>query len=331
MEGIGAPALAPSRVVEIVDRTFRIYRNHFLAFAGLVAVVVLPLSLLATSISSNPVTLEEGDTWQEYRDAVQAQARTVAAISLLEQFLLAVVVSATITYIASESVLGRTVPVLKAFGQVKGRLLSLIGALILVFIVFAILFVALLLLTYLCGISIVLGSLLLYYGLALYFFTVPVMVLERTGPGLGVSRAQYLGRERFWPTLGFLFVIWVVMGIIQLAFGSVGWLMGDTSLEGASALRTAISLAVTIFVTPIMPIGLTLMYYDARIRVEGLDFALQAVDSPDPRPADVESPEPAVRLIAVHDLINTLLLTAGLFALGCGLYALVYVLFSTAG
>ena len=55
MENFGAPILAPSRVVEIVDRTFRIYRNHFLAFAGLVAVVILPLSLLATSISSKPV------------------------------------------------------------------------------------------------------------------------------------------------------------------------------------------------------------------------------------------------------------------------------------
>jgi hypothetical protein len=328
MEGFGAPTLAPSRVVEIVDRTFRIYRNHFLAFAGLVAVVILPLSLLATSISSNPVTYEEGDTWQEYYDAVQAQARTVLAINLLEQFLLAVVVSATITYIASESVLGRTVPVLRAFGQVKGRLLSLIGALILVFIVFVILFVVVALLTALCGISLILLSLLLYYGLALYFFTVPVMVLERTGPGSGISRAQYLGRERFWPTLGFTFAIWVVMGIIQLAFGSVGWLMGDTSLEGASALRTAISLAVTIFITPIMPIGLTLMYYDARIRIEGLDFALQAVDSPEPRPADVDSPAPTVRLITLRDLINTLMLILAMAAVGCGLYALIYVLFS---
>jgi hypothetical protein len=330
MEGSGALILAPSRVVEIVDRTFRIYRNHFLAFAGLVAVVILPLSLLATAISSNPVTLEEGESWQEYRDAVQAQARTVAAISLLEQFLLAVVVSATITYIASESVLGRAVPVLKAFGQVKGRLLPLIGALILVFIVFAILFVALLLLTYVCGISIALGALLLYYGLALYFFTVPVMVLERTGPGLGVSRAQYLGRERFWPTLGFLFVIWVVMGVIQVALGSAGGLVGATSLEGAGALKTAISLATTIFITPILPIGLTLMYYDARIRIEGLDFALQAVNSPEPRPSDVESPEPATRLITLRDLINTLLLILAVAALGCGLYTLVYVLFSVA-
>jgi ABC-type multidrug transport system fused ATPase/permease subunit len=330
MEALGAPALAPSRVVEIVDRTFRIYRNHFLAFAGLVAVVILPLSLLATSISSNPVTYEEGESWQEYRDAVQAQAQTVLAINLLEQFLLAVVVSATITVIVSESVLGRTIPITKAFGQVKGRLLPLIGALILVFIVFVILFVALLLLTAVCGISIALGALLLYYGLALYFFTVPVMVLERTGAGLGVSRAQYLGRERFWPTLGFLFVIWVVMGIIQLAFGSAGWLIGDTSLEGASALRTAISLAVTIFVTPILPIGLTLMYYDARIRIEGLDFALQAVNSPEPRPSDVESPEPATRLITLRDLINTLMLIIAGAAVLCGFYTLAYALFSVA-
>ena len=262
---------------------------------------------------------------------MQRQNRTVTAISLLEQVLLAVVVSTTITVIASESVLGRTIPITKALGQVKERFWPLVGALIIVGIVFFVLALILALLTELCGLSALLFLFLLYYGLALYFFTIPVMVLERTGPRFGVSRAQYLGRERFWPSLGFVFVIWLVMGIIQLAFGSASWLVGDTTLEGASALRTAISLAVTVFVTPIMPVGLTLLYYDARIRVEGLDFALQVMDLPEPRPADVESPEPTVRLIALHDLINMFLLAAGLFALGCGLYVLVTVLIQCSG
>lgn len=331
MENADAPILAPSRVVEIVDRTFRIYRNNFLAFAGLVALVILPLSLLATAIASDPVTFEEGDTWEDYSSEVRQQALTAGSISLLEQFLLAVVVSAAITVIASESLLGRKVALGKAFGQVRGRLLPLIGALILIGIVFIVLFIVLFMLTALCGLAAILFPILLYYGLALYFFLVPVMVLERTGPGLGVSRAQYLARARFWPTLGFAFVIWLVMAIIQSAVGSASWLVGATALEGASTLRTAISLAITVFVTPIMPIGLTLMYYDARIRVEGLDFALQAVDSLQPCPADVESPVPAVRLITGRDVINTIALTAGFFALGCALYLVLVVIFSMAG
>jgi hypothetical protein len=179
----------------------------------------------------------------------------------------------------------------------------------------------------LCVVPIVLVPLLFYYGLALYFFLVPVMVLERTGPGLGTNRAQYLGRVRFWPTLGFVFVIWLVWvsstrRLVQLA---CWW---GATVEGAIAVETVLS-PRSPFSSPIMPIGLTLMYYDARIRVEGLDFALQSVDSPEPRPSDVESPHPAERLITGRDLANTFLLTAGLVALGCGLWALLYLIFTT--
>jgi hypothetical protein len=326
MESPSFPVLAPSRVMDIVDRTFRIYRNNFLAFAGLVALVILPLTLLATAISSNTVTLEEAETWQEYSNAVREQALKVGSIALVQQFLLAVVVNAAVIFVASESLLGRNIPVGKAFRHIKGRLLPLIGALLLIIIVFGLLLVITSLLTSICIVPIVIIPVILYYALALYFFLMPVMVLERTGPGLGANRALYLGRARFWPTLGFAFAIWLVTAVINTALGSVGGLVGATSFEGANTLETAIGLAVTIFITPIMPIGLTLMYYDARIRIEGLDFALQAVDSPEPRPSDVFSPSPTGRLFTGSDLANAFLLTVGVIALGCGMYALLALL-----
>jgi hypothetical protein len=316
--------------MEIIDRTFRIYRNNFLAFAGLVALVILPLSLLSSSIESEPVTYEEGDTWEEYSDATQDRALTVGAIGLLEQFLLAVVVNAAITFIASENLLGRRIPILKAFGQIKGRLLPLGGGCLMVAILFVVLIVIIGVLADACILPVLLLPFLLYYGLALYFFLVPVIVLERAGPGLGTNRAQYLGRVRFWPTLGFAFVIWLVMLIIRSALGSAGLLVGSATFEGASTLNTVLSLAVSIFILPIMPIGLTLMYYDARIRVEGLDFALQSVDSPEPRPSDVDSPYPAARLITGRDIVNTILLTILVIAVGCGLVVLLGLLFSVA-
>src|SRR5262249_16057057 len=49
--------------------------------------------------------------------------------------------------------------------------------------------------------------------------------------------------------------------------------------------------ATQIFLTPVLPIGLTLLYHDTRNRLEGLDFALQALGRPDARPSDVASPE----------------------------------------
>jgi hypothetical protein len=330
MENPSMPMLAPSRVIDVVDRTFRIYRNHFLAFAGLVAVVILPFTLLVTAISSEPVTLEEEDTWEEYWDEVQNRALTVGAISLLQQFLLAVVVNAAIAVIVSESFLGRNASIAEAFQRIGKRLLPLIGALILVAIVFIVLVFVVSMLTAFCIVPVVLIPVLLYYGLALYFYLVPVMVLENTSPSLGANRAQYLGRARFWPTLGFAFAIWLVTAVINIALGSAGGLVGTTSLEGAGTLATVISLATSIFITPIMPIGLTLMYLDARIRVEGLDFALQSVDSPEPRPSDVESPYPTERLFTGRDAANIVLLVLGVAAVGCSLYALLALLVGVA-
>ncbi|RPI96212.1 MAG: hypothetical protein EHM39_11055 [Chloroflexi bacterium] len=72
-----------------------------------------------------------------------------------------------------------------------------------------------------------------------------------------------------------------------------------------------------------MPVGLTMMYYNIRTRVEGLDLALAAVDKPDPRPSDVVSPEPEYGWLTGRDLVNIVILT-GLFVLIiCGLAMLV--------
>jgi hypothetical protein len=50
-------------------------------------------------------------------------------------------------------------------------------------------------------------------------------------------------------------------------------------------------------------------YYDARVRLEGLDITLQALSRPDARPSDVESPPASLRLVH-RDYINVLILMA---------------------
>ena len=39
---------------------------------------------------------------------------------------------------------------------------------------------------------------------------------------------------------------------------------------------------IDVFIAPIWPVALTLLYYDTRVRVEGLDIALRTVNVPDP-------------------------------------------------
>jgi hypothetical protein len=312
--------LAPSSVMDIVDRTFRIYRSNFISFVGLVALVIVPLTLINIAVAQE--VPEEIETVEEYNATVQDQATTTGIVALIQLFLQGIVVNAILTYITSESYLGRKCSILQAIGGVRGRLLPLVGGLLVAIITFAIAIVGLALLTSLCIFPVIFFAVVLYYGLVLYFFLVPVLVLEPVGAVFGLQRATFLGRVRFWPTMGFVFAIYLVMLVINIALGSAVGVVSTLPSGQGTAFQTILNLVTTILITPIMPIGLALMYYDVRIRVEGLDLALQTVDKPDPRPSDVPSPEPQMGWITGRDLLNTVMLVGLWIALACGLFAL---------
>jgi hypothetical protein len=175
------------------------------------------------------------------------------------------------------------------------------------------------------------GLLMIYFFLATAFCGVPVIMLEKVGVLLGIRRAFYLGKVRFWRVFGFFIGVTFIVRLIQLTLGVIAVLIVGTSFSPSSmffptspeatALGTALSTIISILTAPILPIGFTLMYYDTRIRVEGLDIILQAVDSPEPHPREVASPVPP-SLFNRQDALNIVLLVVGSFAICCGCYAL---------
>jgi hypothetical protein len=93
---------------------------------------------------------------------------------------------------------------------------------------------------------------------------------------------------------------------VGLLIGVLTWII-TLALSAASQLiirQTAASISFTteqiisiieqaliaIVISPVLPIGLTLLYYDTRVRTEGLDIALQSTGNPDARPEDIISP-----------------------------------------
>ncbi|MFN8531639.1 MAG: hypothetical protein U0670_23795, partial [Anaerolineae bacterium] len=63
------------------------------------------------------------------------------------------------------------------------------------------------------------------------------------------------------------------------------------------AIATGLSTLINIFILPITPIAMTFLYYDVRVRTEGLDLALQAL-GPDARPESVRPPIPTSLLVS---------------------------------
>jgi hypothetical protein len=90
--------------------------------------------------------------------------------------------------------------------------------------------------------------------------------------------------------------------------------VASVSFTASQALQIVLQAIVSIFLAPVLPVALTLMYYDTRVRVEGLDIALQSVGKPDPRPADVMSP-PAHGFMTGRDYGNVGIMCGAIFSL----------------
>jgi Membrane domain of glycerophosphoryl diester phosphodiesterase len=308
---------------ELLDSTFRLYRENFATYVGLVAVLLVPISVITLVLSYfNLSSLPTTSTLSRSRE-LPANTGLICLSSLIT-LVLAVVevvaVNGSLTYAASENYLGRKVSISEAFSGSRHRFTNL-GCGYAIF--FAILF----------GCSIIIGligaacspvfaglGVVAYVGIATYAFLVPVLVLENVQTFAGVNRAWALGKARFWTVFGLIVAFAIINTVLNLAFGGLVRLMlvqsiQSTSSMAAQVVNVVITNVISIFLTPILPIGLTLLYFDTRNRFEGLDFALQAAGTPEPRPSDVLSPTPQAALTS-RDAVNMLVLVGAALLIG---------------
>jgi hypothetical protein len=110
----------------------------------------------------------------------------------------------------------------------------------------------------------------------LFLATAPAIVIERLGAVAGVRRSLRLTRVRYGAVLGSAILIAAVSSLLTIAlsglglafsFLSFGWVI-DVVCRGASALVTV----------PFVAAATTLVYFDLRVRAEGLDLELDIAE-----------------------------------------------------
>ncbi|MGH9494080.1 MAG: glycerophosphoryl diester phosphodiesterase membrane domain-containing protein [Candidatus Sulfotelmatobacter sp.] len=163
--------------------------------------------------------------------------------------------------------LGRSTSISESFAGIKGRIFYL----------------ALIMIGY--GIGIVVGLVLLIVPgiifMLMWALTIPVAVLEDTGLRDSLSRSAELtkgSRGRVFVVYLLFFVLaWILAMVIQLPmFVGIG-LSARAHPHSGFPLWIRIAMPVGTFVSqslagPLMTIGLSLLYYDQRIRKEGFDL-----------------------------------------------------------
>lgn len=279
---VGTTALKPMRFEDILDTTFSLYRKHFFLFLGLVAFSLL--SELALHFL--------GDFSEFFLD--RSSLLGVAIVLIAITFLIigtgGIVLGSGATYLCENvtihSVLQRTMD----------RFWRLLGCFLLWLLVVA-------------GLTVtVIGIPFAIYFAVRWGLFLGTIMFEKPVISIALKRSSELVEGMWWRVFGMLLAILLlstmVHSIIEISIGFIliatnlvsevdfidilEWGLFGGSFEGVTPFFYVISVVIHLGVYaisfPIWIIGITLLYFNQRIRKEGFDIEMQI-----PRSNTVES------------------------------------------
>lgn len=279
----------PMSVGGILDRTFTIYRENFVRFLVIAAVVYVPIGLIDAASNSVLVTglndsRDQVDvlTSTEFSPGMEMEMEfgepgggsgmmLAGLVGMGLTLLLSVVgtqlASAALLRSVSEYYLGKEVTVGEAYGYVLPKLVTLIGAGLLV------------------GIVVMFGFVLLIVPgiiFSLWFtLTTPAIVVENMRATEGMSRSKGLASGNLGKIFSTLFVVAVISAIAGGVIGGIGGVLGGRMFGdsvGAEFVMQLFGILAQVVTAPIWAVAIVLLYYDLRIRKEGFDLEMMARD-----------------------------------------------------
>ncbi|HEY7896134.1 MAG TPA: hypothetical protein VIC24_14630 [Gemmatimonadaceae bacterium] len=249
-----APQLKQRSAFEIIDVSIQVLRRHYATFVMLFALgaipswIVLWLSGFMTFMTSFNPNVGALPT-----DALNLSAAAWAPLTWAwaRIFTGAIVVAASDAYLTGDLDPGR------AIRAAWSRALPNI-------------FVG-----FLLGIAMFFGAFVFLVGAIYvylrYFAAVPALMLENTSVFDAFHRSRDLSQGFKWRILGTVFLSWVILWVVVLTLQAVLALVPMVPIA-----RILMNAVVQLFVAPLLPIVLTVLYYDQRIRKDGFDLEVMA-------------------------------------------------------
>lgn len=269
MTGESVPRLRPLGIGDLLDELFAVYRRGFLIFVGIQLLIDVPSGLLASVPGFEPVVSLGGDFGVGLLLGLAAHGCAASALYL-----------------------GQPTDILKAYQEVLRQRWPLCRLLLLWWTViaglvavgaFAMIPTAL---QAWLSIPILAAACTAPFFMIGWSLSVPALILEQRSSAVGaMRRSRSLVSGAWWPTLGVLLLLLLILqflpvlvmdGLLQLLMD----LFADQApAVAASAVRGQLmNRTMSVFTTPWLGIGVTLLYYNRRIRVEGFDLILRARD-----------------------------------------------------
>lgn len=266
--------LRPLEIGDLLDETFRMYRRHFFLFAGISALVSVPVAglwgYLYFSLLGDFVQQAGSGQSPSISTASLAGALAVSLVTLL----LVPFSYGAVTYAVCESAQGHPVT---AWGVVRGvmrryfQIYGYAGAIFLMLLMFC------------------LFPLWIWIWVG-WVAVLPVMFIERTGLIAAMGRSWRLVEGRWWRTFLVLLLVFILVYVVQTALGAFvlgAQLLVEVVLSSVAAtwIFAAVNIVVASLVNPILQIAIVLVYFDLRVRREAIDLFQLAQRAATPQPA----------------------------------------------
>ena len=247
--------MEPKNLSQNIKETLLIYRGRFLPLVGIVAIAQVPL-LLLDAMLGGPVQGEG------LGSAIVLQYVVIAVLTI---FSFLMMYGAT-AYAISRHLEGSEINIVASYAAAWRKLRNVGGAGAIVFLV---------------GIGLAatgIGIPFAVFFMVSWTFAIPAAVLEGTSPRASLSRSSYLVRYRWWNVFGNLLAMALLWAIPAALLSSVvGLIIGlslGTFIDNPAAIAQVMGLVGGLFwivFAPLGLIGVTLVYWDLRVRKEGVE------------------------------------------------------------
>ncbi|HZU33460.1 MAG TPA: glycerophosphoryl diester phosphodiesterase membrane domain-containing protein [Candidatus Angelobacter sp.] len=324
-------ALRPMSTSQVLDRTFYLYRNNFVLFAG-IAILTPALRLIAMLIQLKifgPMVMPQQpeDFTPQFFQALFVRVIVGFIVGTIIYLFGTSLASGATAYAVSMVHLGKTTSIAESYREVSrifGRIVRvLLSVLALAFGPFLLLYLVLIgmavgvammgknnpgslllvmVFVFLIGGLAILGATVwMIYAFCRYALAIPACTLEKLPAKQALKRSRFLTNGAKGKIFGISFLTIVLGAILTYALQMPALLASNAMIFSA---KTQFSIAATIWIYiaeflggtvagPVVTIALVLVYYDQRVRKEAFDlqYMMDAMGNITPPPPP---PNPAI-------------------------------------
>ncbi len=256
---------------DLLDGGFAILRQAPTTILGFTALFVIPIQLAAAWLNRGVEGFDLDEVVEEssqtFDVGISAGEGAAALVLQLGSMVALVIVAAAIARLVSAWYVGRDLTTGELLRGTVPMLWALVASCVLVHVL---------------ELVAVIGLGVLPIAVMNWFLvTAPVIGAERAGPIQAMRRSARLVQRRFWNVLGAVILGVLVETLFTYAIGGLPTFFSIfIGTEGIGWVLPAIAGIVTELVTMPLVAGITvLIYLDLRVRTEGLDLELRAMDA----------------------------------------------------